>query len=561
MKDAAFTQFAFHPYATTQGLHQTCANSQPQPCPPVLAGNGTILLREGLKNSTYFVRRNTYATVAHGKVQHGFGIRPGTLATYLQRDFPALGKFNGIAHDVDQNLPQAPRIADDTQGYIGRHSAHQCQTLVLRPHGKYFLGLDHTGLQIEGDVLNFQLACFNLGEVQDVVNDPQQGVRRRFDDTDKLALLRVQRGIQQQVGHANHPVHGRADLMAHIGQKVRLRPAGGLRIFLGFLQVHRRLLGRADIGEIAIPHPGPVGQLARTGLTMHPHSSSRVLVHHAHIHRLRLRFGIGRRQATHKQRAVIGMHTLAQQIRVLHDLLGADTGNGLDGLAHEGNSELATIVHKILEHGDRNVVRDLPQPRICFLDFGHIQPDAGKHRSAMGSQLWLGVYLCSDPAQATVPKSHTVFIAPHFALLGCTHNAFEHALAIVFFNLPIGKRGIRQQGLRVNAQNTGEAIAYKGVFRRIAQNVRLKHHAGHRIRNMPQTLFGSLDGCFHALALGDIGANGNEHAGLASIVAQRDYGGIHPVQVPRLGPVTDLTVPHLPRVDGAPQIGEKFRAM
>ena len=42
----------------------------------------------------------------------------------------------------------------------------------------------------------------------------------------KRLLLRVEVGLGQQFGHAEHAVHRRADLVAHIGQEFRLGAVG-----------------------------------------------------------------------------------------------------------------------------------------------------------------------------------------------------------------------------------------------------------------------------------------------------------------------------------------------
>jgi hypothetical protein len=57
-----------------------------------------------------------------------------------------------------------------------------------------------------------------------------------------LALLECQWGVEQQTRHPDDAVHGRADLVAHHGQELALRPARGLGHLLGltelFLDAH-----------------------------------------------------------------------------------------------------------------------------------------------------------------------------------------------------------------------------------------------------------------------------------------------------------------------------------
>ena len=58
---------------------------------------------------------------------------------------------------------------------------------------------------------------------------------------------RVEVGVQGQLGHAEDAVHGRADLVAHVGQELALGPVGRLGRLLRRLQLHFRLLALGDL--------------------------------------------------------------------------------------------------------------------------------------------------------------------------------------------------------------------------------------------------------------------------------------------------------------------------
>ena len=62
------------------------------------------------------------------------------------------------------------------------------------------------------------------------------------------ALLVVRSRVQQQARHADHAVHGRADLMAHVGQELALGPVGRLGCLLRRPQLN---LKRLLIGHVA----------------------------------------------------------------------------------------------------------------------------------------------------------------------------------------------------------------------------------------------------------------------------------------------------------------------
>ena len=77
-------------------------------------------------------------------------------------------------------------------------------------------------------VLELDLAGLDLREVEDVVDDREQGVARRPDGLGVVALLLVERGVEQQPAHPDDRVHRRADLVAHRGQERALGLVGVL---------------------------------------------------------------------------------------------------------------------------------------------------------------------------------------------------------------------------------------------------------------------------------------------------------------------------------------------
>ena len=128
------------------------------------------------------------------------------------------------------------------------------------------------GAQIERLALQLQLAGFDLGEVEDVVDDREQRFAAGIDRLHVTVLLVVQRGFQQQAGHGDDAVHGRADLVAHVGQELRLGARGGFggdagrqQFAVGLRQFILQVLGAQDR-----PQPGPqFGRLEGFGQVIH----------------------------------------------------------------------------------------------------------------------------------------------------------------------------------------------------------------------------------------------------------------------------------------------------
>ena len=91
--------------------------------------------------------------------------------------------------------------------------------------------------QIDVDPLEIEFAGFDLGEVEDVVDDGQQAGGAVADRFQMIALGAVEFGIQQQFRHADDAVHRRADFVTHVGQELRLRLDRELRPILGLQQL------------------------------------------------------------------------------------------------------------------------------------------------------------------------------------------------------------------------------------------------------------------------------------------------------------------------------------
>ncbi len=80
-------------------------------------------------------------------------------------------------------------------------------------------------------VCEFHPAALNLVKIQDTVDYVEQHVCRRIRHVEMFTLFEVEFGLEDQLRHADNPVHRSADFVAHIGNELALRPAcrfGGL---------------------------------------------------------------------------------------------------------------------------------------------------------------------------------------------------------------------------------------------------------------------------------------------------------------------------------------------
>ena len=79
--------------------------------------------------------------------------------------------------------------------------------------------------ELERHSVQDQFAGFDLGEIQNVVNDGQQDFRGFADGVQVVALLAGQWAFQQQLGEADDAVQWRPDFMGHVGQELGFDPA------------------------------------------------------------------------------------------------------------------------------------------------------------------------------------------------------------------------------------------------------------------------------------------------------------------------------------------------
>ena len=97
-------------------------------------------------------------------------------------------------------------------------------------------------LELEGHGLDLQVTGLDLREVQDVVDDAEQVLPGQLNLRDVVALPCVELGPQRQVCHPDDGVHRRANLMAHVGQEVRLHARRLFGHLLGAAQLLLDLL-------------------------------------------------------------------------------------------------------------------------------------------------------------------------------------------------------------------------------------------------------------------------------------------------------------------------------
>ncbi len=149
------------------------------------------------------------------RIQHVISL--GVL--HAEDHFAPLGELDGVADEIDHDLPQAGRIANDDLWHVGHHPPGQLQAFFVGPQGQQLHRVAQHFPQLERDRFQIELVGLDLGEIQHVVDQAQQRVGRLVDHHQKFALIGRQRRIQQQFRHADNAVHGRANFVAHVGHE------------------------------------------------------------------------------------------------------------------------------------------------------------------------------------------------------------------------------------------------------------------------------------------------------------------------------------------------------
>jgi hypothetical protein len=95
----------------------------------------------------------------------------------------------------------------------------------VRPQAQRAQGVPECLPQVELGGVQVEPTRLDLREVEHVVDEPQQRLRRVLEGEHVLPLLGGQGRVEQQLGHPDDGVHRGPDLVAHVGEEVALGPA------------------------------------------------------------------------------------------------------------------------------------------------------------------------------------------------------------------------------------------------------------------------------------------------------------------------------------------------
>ena len=176
---------------------------------------------------------------------------------YEQANRSSIGELDGVAQQVEQDLPQAGGVGLDRFRQQAGEVDLQRQGLVLgaTPHQLHDPAHDLDRRYLPP--VHPQLAGFDLREVEDVVDDVQQVVAVGHDGAYGFLGVGGRHCLRKHLCETEDGGHRRADFVAHVGQKRTLCLRGLLRTLarafqLGGLGFHLRgvvtQLGLVELG-------------------------------------------------------------------------------------------------------------------------------------------------------------------------------------------------------------------------------------------------------------------------------------------------------------------------
>jgi hypothetical protein len=232
-------RLAVHLDSAAHELDDPLGAGQAEAAPAEPAGGRRVDLGERVEQGGLGVGGDADAGVAHLDAEVD---RPVAFARdrCAGHDLAFVGELHGVAEEVQQDLTQPARIAQEHGRDVGADLAGQVDALGVGSRGEELRDVLHDGAHVELRVLQFESPCFYAREVEDVVDDIEQRLGRARGGVGVLALLIVEPGAQEQGGHPHDAVHRGADLVAHVGDELRLQPgrlagfvAGGRELGLG----------------------------------------------------------------------------------------------------------------------------------------------------------------------------------------------------------------------------------------------------------------------------------------------------------------------------------------
>ena len=163
--------------------------ARPRPVPPCRRVGGGVALLEGTKQKRQRLGRNPHAGVADQKLDLVNTSLAGNGGDF-EADLALVGEFDGVTDEVDEDLPDAGGVTEKRGGNVGADEGNEIDFVPLRGEGEKVHHLVDAGVEGKGLFLQRELAGLNLGEVEDLVDETEQGISALADGFDIFPAVR-----------------------------------------------------------------------------------------------------------------------------------------------------------------------------------------------------------------------------------------------------------------------------------------------------------------------------------------------------------------------------------
>ena len=156
------------------------------------------------------------------KVNSRFAVAGRLPRSDAHRHLPPGGELDGVADQVDEDLPQPHLVADHRIRHLVRHADGEIESLAPHFGSDDIDRLSEAPPWRERFCFDAELSRLELGHIKDIVQNPQEGAGRTLG---RFQILPQQRGevfFQGEMEHAEDAGHRRAQFVAHVDEELVL---------------------------------------------------------------------------------------------------------------------------------------------------------------------------------------------------------------------------------------------------------------------------------------------------------------------------------------------------
>src|SRR6202023_1985503 len=113
------------------------------------------------------------------------------LVDYPHNNLSTLGELDRVIGEIDQDLAESHRIADQMIRHIWGNVGHKFEALLIGADAQRFEHSPNAIAQTEISRLELQFSGFDFREIENIVDQTKQRVRGAFYHAEIFALLAI----------------------------------------------------------------------------------------------------------------------------------------------------------------------------------------------------------------------------------------------------------------------------------------------------------------------------------------------------------------------------------